>query len=123
MVSTTGGTRQVMAVGECDSTTHCRSPRATESCAELLELFWPAMCSKPPPLTVSSEPPPAEPAAGEMAVIAMTDWKVSEGGTAAYPKPGKSTRIGCIPGGALAATHARLTLPSPALGVAAQLHA
>ena len=38
MVSTTGGTRQVMAVGECDSTTHCRSPRATESCAELLEL-------------------------------------------------------------------------------------
>ena len=110
----------MISVAVCDATTHCRSPSATEN----VELFGSgARYSKPRPLMVRSAPPPAEPAAGEMEVIAMTDWKVRLAGTTASPKVGTCTSIGCTPGGALDATHVRLVEPSPLSTAATEVHA
>ena len=61
--------------------------------------------SKPWPLTVTRVPPPAEPAAGEMAAMAIRYSNVSSTGTSARPTSGTWTVTATTPGGALMATH------------------
>ena len=76
----------MISVWDRDATTHGRLPIMTVASS--------ARCSKLLPLKVRSVPPPAEPALGEIAVIATHDSNVSVLGTAASPNVGKWTRTG-----------------------------
>ena len=98
---TTAGARQIISVGVCDATAQSSSPTVTT------ELPAPptVRCSKPWPLTVTSVPPPAEPSAGVMAVMATTYSNVMCAPTSAHPMLGTCTATGTKPGGALDATH------------------
>ena len=56
-------------------------------------------CSNPAPLNVSSEPPPAEPLEGEIAVMAIAYSKSTPAATVTSPSSGRRTTTATVPWG------------------------
>ena len=104
VVGTTAGVLHVISTKLDESTSHDWPPTATAA---------PLRCSKPTPLTVRIEPPPAEPAAGLTAVMAILCSKVRLV-VIAKPTSGSVTPTGTTPGGALPTVHVTSVMPSAA---------
>ena len=106
-VATAAGVSQTICVDVSDAIAHCSPPIVTEADTEESLASCPRN-SKPAPLTVSSVPPPAEPAAGDTEVMATWYVKPTPLATAAEPRVGRWTATAAVPGAPLPNTQLML---------------